>query len=140
MNVGVRRRLDRLGERHRALAWVLRVFDHYVGMNGRAAANSITLDGFLALFALSVLGSAILGFVSAGNHDIARRIIEGLGLRGQAATLITDAVNSARATAAASRRSPGCSASSSSARASRWRWRTRTTARGACAGAACSTA
>ncbi len=48
VGVDVRARFDRLGERFRPLGWALRVQDRYTAINGRALANSITLDGFLA--------------------------------------------------------------------------------------------
>ncbi len=96
MTIDVRGRLDRLGARFPPLAWLLRVQDRYTEMNGRAAANSITLDGFLALFALVVLAAAVLGFVSANDQGITHRIISSLGVKGSAERIITDAVNTAR--------------------------------------------
>jgi uncharacterized BrkB/YihY/UPF0761 family membrane protein len=89
-------RLARLGERIRPLGFLLRVQQRYNEANGRASANSITLDGFLALFALLVLAAAVLGFVSANDHDIAHRIVNSLGVKGNAEKIIVDAVNTAR--------------------------------------------
>ena len=74
----------------------LRVQDRYTAINGRALANSITLDGFLALFALIVLAAAVVGFVSANDHDITHRIVSSLGVKGSAEQIITDAVDTAR--------------------------------------------
>jgi len=92
----MRARMDRLGQRFRPLRWFLRVQDRYTAINGRALANSITLDGFLALFAIIVLAAAILGFVSANDHDITHRIVSSLGVKGSAERIITDAVDTAR--------------------------------------------
>jgi membrane protein len=85
-----------LGERFRPLGFVLRVQQRYNEANGRASANSITLDGFLALFALLVLAAAVLGFVSANDHDIAHRIVNSFGIKGNAEKIIVDAVDTAR--------------------------------------------
>jgi membrane protein len=93
---GASGRMARLGERIRPIGFVVRVQQRYNEANGRASANSITLDGFLALFALLVLAAAILGFVSADDHDIAHRIVNSLGVKGSAEKLIVDAVDSAR--------------------------------------------
>jgi membrane protein len=54
------------------------------------------LYGFLALFALLVLGVAILGFLSADNTHLAADIAGELGLTGQAARIITDSVEAAQ--------------------------------------------
>jgi membrane protein len=96
VTIDTRSRLDRIGDRVPPLAWLLRVQDRYTEMNGRALANSITLDGFLALFALVVLAAAVLGFVSANDQDITHRIVSSLGVKGSAEQIITDAVNTAR--------------------------------------------
>lgn len=56
----------------------------------------MTLYGFLALFAMLVLAIAILGFLSVGDTDLARTIADDLGLKGDAARIITDGVGAAR--------------------------------------------
>lgn len=96
MTIDVRGRLDRLGDRFPPLAWVLRVQDRYIEMDGRAAANSITLDGFLALFALTVLAAAVLGFVSESDQGITHHIVNALGVKGSAESIITSTVDTAR--------------------------------------------
>lgn len=96
VGIDLRARLDRLGERFPPLGFVLRVQDRYTAANGRASANSITLDGFLALFALIVLAAAVLGFVSASDQGVTHRLINSLGVKGSAEKIITDAVDTAR--------------------------------------------
>jgi membrane protein len=88
--------VERLGDRIPPLGFLVRVQQRYTAANGRASANSITLDGFLALIALIVLAAAVLGFVSADDHDIAHRIVSSLGLRGSTGKIVTDAVDTAR--------------------------------------------
>jgi uncharacterized BrkB/YihY/UPF0761 family membrane protein len=45
----------------------------YTEERGSALAASITLYGFLALFAMTALAIAVLGFLSAGGAHVARR-------------------------------------------------------------------
>ena len=40
-------------------------------LNGRANAAAITLYGFLALFAITLLAVAVVGFVDSGRQDVA---------------------------------------------------------------------
>jgi membrane protein len=68
----------------------------YVELNGRTSAAAITLYGFLALFALCVLAVAIVGILATGNDNIAHDIVSWLGLHGDAAKTVVDAVNTAQ--------------------------------------------
>jgi membrane protein len=72
------------------------VLGRYNALGGRNDAAAITLYGFLALFALTVLAIAVLGFVSAGEGDVAARLVNWLGVEGAAATTVTDAVETAQ--------------------------------------------
>lgn len=72
------------------------VQQRYTAEGGSALAASITLYGFLALFAVIVLAIAVLGFLSAGGAHVARDLPNQLGLSGQAARLVHEAVDSAR--------------------------------------------
>ena len=76
--------------------YVRAVLDRYRDLRGREEAAAITLYGLFALFALAVLAIATLGFISADDHNVAQRIVEGLGLHGSAATIVTDAVTKAQ--------------------------------------------
>ena len=90
LRVRVRERL-----RH-VLRWAADVQRRYSEIGGQALAGGIALYGFLAVFALLVLAVAVLGFISTGNSHLARDITHDLGLRGDAAHIIVDAVNAAR--------------------------------------------
>jgi membrane protein len=68
----------------------------YVQARGTALAASITLYLFLALFAVTVLTVAVLGFLSAGGAHVARDLPGQLGLSGSAARVVHNAVDSAR--------------------------------------------
>ena len=80
-------------ERLRAIA------QRYGELNGRLSAAAITLYGFLALFALCVLAVALVGILATGNDHVADDIVSWLGLHGDAATTVTDAVNTAQQSA-----------------------------------------
>jgi membrane protein len=88
----VRARLDRYAERHPRLKWLLLLIERYSFLRGSQTASSITLDAFLAVFALVVLASAIVGFVGAASTDLPRRIVDQLGISGAPARIIEDAV------------------------------------------------
>jgi membrane protein len=68
----------------------------YRELNGRVSAAAITLYGFLALFALCVLAVAIVGVLATGNDHVAEDIVNWLGLHGDAAKTVVDAVNTAQ--------------------------------------------
>jgi membrane protein len=68
----------------------------YTEMRGSALAASITLYGFLALFAVTALAIAVVGYLSAGGAHVARDLPNQLGLSGEAARLVHQAVDAAR--------------------------------------------
>jgi membrane protein len=92
----VRGRIDRVAERVPPLAYVLRILDRYNDLHGNVSANSITLTAFLALFAISLLAVAAIGYLDATDVDVATAITKWLGLSGDAANVVTSAVNTAR--------------------------------------------
>jgi len=68
----------------------------YTEERGSALAASITLYGFLALFAVTALAIAVVGYLSAGGAHVARDLPNQLGLSGEAARLVHQAVDAAR--------------------------------------------
>lgn len=96
----MKEKLDALGERWSWFGTVLRVQKRYSELNGNYLASSVTLSSFLSIFPLLLFAIAVLGFFSAGSPDLAGDIVEELGLTGDAATGVTNAV----ATAESSRR------------------------------------
>ena len=99
MALDLRGRVDRVAERVPPLAYALRVIDRYNDIHGNVIANSITLTAFLALFALTLLAVAVIGFLDQTNIDVAKEITKALGLSGDAAKVVTNAVNTARTSA-----------------------------------------
>jgi membrane protein len=91
----VKQKLQALGERWPWLGVTLKVLDRYGEVKGNNLAAGITLQAFLSVFPLLLVAIAVVGFVSAEGIDVAARFAEGLGLRGEAAQTITDAVAAA---------------------------------------------
>ena len=95
MALDLRRRVDRLGERFPPLGYVVRVQARYNALQGTTTANSITLYGFLALFALTLLAVAVAGILVTKNVDVTHRIVQSLGLEGSAAHTVERTVDNA---------------------------------------------
>lgn len=85
-------RLRRLGDRWRWLGTALRVQERFGELHGGPLAATITLSAFLSLFPLLLVTIAVVGFVSSGSDDLAVRAVERLGLTGEAAETVTEAV------------------------------------------------
>jgi membrane protein len=66
-----------------------------------ALATSITLSLFLSLFPILLIGLAILGFVSATDEELAARVVDDLGLTGDAAEFVVRGLESAENSRAA---------------------------------------
>lgn len=89
-------RLQALGERWPWLGRLLAVHVRVGETNGGATASAATVQFFVALFPLMIAAIAVLGFVSAGNDDLAADIIDNLGLEGNAAETIENAIDTAQ--------------------------------------------
>lgn len=88
--------LDKLGDRLPWLAPAVAVQRRYGEVGGNHLAAAFTLVTFLSLFPLLLAGVAVLGFVAAGSDtDLAGRIASQLGLTGEAARTLTEAVEAA---------------------------------------------
>lgn len=93
--------LDRVAARVSALRLPAAVHRRYGEIGGNHLAAAFTLQAFLSLFPLLLVGIAVAGFIVAGSgSDVTDRLIRELGLRGEAAGALEDAL----ATAASSRR------------------------------------
>lgn len=93
----IKGRLERLGERVRPLGVALAVQQRYSDLRGNNVAAAVTLQAFVSLLPLILVVVAIVGFVAANSGvDIAGRIIGSLGLTGDAARAVTDAVETAQ--------------------------------------------
>lgn len=91
--------LDRLlGPLARRWSWVataLKVQERFGEVRGSFLAAALTLNLFLSLFPLLLVLIAILGFITNSNTDLPKQIISNLGLTGNAATVVNNALEHA---------------------------------------------
>jgi len=88
-------KLRSLGERWPWFGTALRVQDRMSQINGNQLASSVTLSAFLALFPLLLVTIAVVGFLSSNDPNLGRDLVENLGLTGEAATIMQDAIREA---------------------------------------------
>src|SRR5581483_753324 len=92
--------LDKVAARIPFLKPVAAVQRRYGEVGGNQLAAAFTLQAFLSIFPLLLAGLAVIGFVSAHSHvtggaDLAGRLVDQLGLKGESAKMLTDAVHAA---------------------------------------------
>jgi membrane protein len=88
--------LDKIATKAPFLKPVAAVQRRYGDIGGNQLAAAFTLQAFLSIFPLILVAIAALGFVAAGSHtDVAGRLVSNLGLKGESAKMLTDAVGSA---------------------------------------------
>jgi inner membrane protein YhjD len=89
-------RLKQRGARLRArwpwLDVALSVQRRYGEVNGGYVASAVTLALFLSLFPLLLVALAVVGFFSAARADLAADLVGNLGLVGEAARTVEDAI------------------------------------------------
>lgn len=88
-------RLRALPSRWPWLAAVVAVQKRFGEVHGGFLAAAITLAAFLSLFPLLLLLTAAVGFFSAGDAGLAADVTSELGLQGDAADLVVDAIAAA---------------------------------------------
>ncbi|HEU5447552.1 MAG TPA: YhjD/YihY/BrkB family envelope integrity protein, partial [Acidimicrobiia bacterium] len=89
--------LDKLAARAPFLKPVAAVQRRYGDVGGNHLAAAFTLQAFLSLFPLMLVAIAVLGFIAVGSQtDVAGRLVDQLGLQGESARMVTDAVGSAK--------------------------------------------
>jgi len=86
-------RLNRLRKRWSWFDTTMAVQDRYSELEGGVVAAAVTLSIFISLFPALLVGTAILGYVAAGQVDLANQMIDKLGLTGTAAQTFRDAVD-----------------------------------------------
>ena len=93
----------RLGERFPFLVTAWAVQKRFGELNGSYLASAITLSSFLSLFPLLLVAISVIGFFSSGDPTLARDTVRFLGLSGSsdAATIVTDAIQTAEESKAA---------------------------------------
>lgn len=74
---------------------ILTVNDRFGAIGGGPLSSSIALATFVSLFPLLIVMIAVLGFISSTDADFAVQLVEQLGLRGRAAEVVRDALETA---------------------------------------------
>ena len=88
--------LDKIAVKLPFLKPVAAVQRRYGDVGGNQLAAAFTLQAFLSLFPLVLVAIAVLGFVAAGSEtDVSGRLVDQLGLQGESAKMMTDAVGAA---------------------------------------------
>ncbi|MGH9281236.1 MAG: YihY/virulence factor BrkB family protein [Acidimicrobiales bacterium] len=88
-------KLEELGRRFKPLGIALAMQQRYSEVRGNNVAAAVTLQAFLSLFPLMLVIVAVVGFVSNGGADVASSVISALGLTGEAAHAVQEAVMTA---------------------------------------------
>jgi membrane protein len=89
--------LDKVAVKYPWLEPVAAVQRRFGEINGNILAAAFAFNAFLSLFPLMLVAVAVLGFVAAGsNTDLAQKVVDEMGLTGQAADLVTNTINAAK--------------------------------------------
>lgn len=78
------------------LGWLLRVQERFGEIKGTALANGIALQTFISLFPLVIVAIAVVGFVSADDPMFGRDVVNELGLTGDEAESMIEAIDNAK--------------------------------------------
>jgi len=95
---GLKGKVYRLADRVPVLKRALEVQDRYNDLHGNNLAAAVTFQAFVSLFPLLLVAVAVVGFVAGNGTDVAGKVIGQLGLNGDAAKAVSDAVQAAKGT------------------------------------------
>jgi membrane protein len=93
----VRARIERIPGAHT----VLGIHRRYNEIDGNGLAAALTFHAFLSLFPLLLVVVSVIGFVASSGVDVADRVVRELGLSGEGASIMTDAIGTASSSAKA---------------------------------------
>jgi membrane protein len=93
---GIKAKILGVAEKFPPLLRVLQVQERYSDLHGNNLAAAVTFQAFVSLFPLLLVAVAIIGFLAGDGTNVAGRVIGELGLNGDAARAVEDAVASAR--------------------------------------------
>jgi membrane protein len=93
---GITGKLHQLGGRFPPLKWALKVQERYGDLHGNNLAAAVTFQAFVSLFPLLLVIVAVIGWIAGDGTNVAGRVISELGLNGDAANAVRDAVDAAR--------------------------------------------
>jgi membrane protein len=94
---GVRSKVLAFAQRRRWrwLGRALQVQYRFAELRGGDLASSVTTQSFLAIFPLALVAIAVLGYLNANSTDFASHVVDNLGLHGEAARTVTQALDTA---------------------------------------------
>lgn len=87
--------LTSLRQRYPWLDWTLTVNERVGAIGGGPLAASIAMAAFLSLFPMILVGIAVLGYFSADDTDFAQKVVDEIGLEGEAADTVLDSISAA---------------------------------------------
>ena len=93
---GVKAKILKVAERFPPLLRAIQVQERYGDLHGNNLAAAVTFQAFVSLFPLLLVAVAVIGFIAGDGTNVAGRVISELGLTGDAATAVRDAVDTAR--------------------------------------------
>ena len=93
---GIKAKILKMAERFPPLLRAIEVQERYGDLHGNNIAAAITFQAFVSLFPLLLVAVAVIGFIAGDGTNVAGRVIGELGLNGDAAQAVQDAVDSAR--------------------------------------------
>jgi membrane protein len=91
----IERLVTTLRERVPGLDTAMTVHERVGMIGGGPASSALALTAFLTLFPLLLVAIAVVGFFAADDIDFPARMVENLGLHGQAARMVLDAIDTA---------------------------------------------
>jgi membrane protein len=94
---GLKAKLQRFTDKVPPLRYALAVQKRYGELRGNNIASAVTFQAFVSIFPLLIFLTGVIGFVTQhADVDVSSRIVANLGLEGDAASAIHDAVDAAR--------------------------------------------
>ncbi|MCU1374182.1 MAG: putative rane protein [Actinomycetia bacterium] len=94
---GLKRRWHGLEERYTVVAVAAAVQQRFNEVHGGYVASAVTLAAFVSIFPLILVTVAVLGFISSGNHDVTRSVLDALAIpsSSEAAKTVSQAIATA---------------------------------------------
>jgi membrane protein len=95
---GLKRRWHALEDRYTVVQVIAAVQARFNELHGGYVASAVTLAAFVSIFPLILVILAVVGFISSGNHDVTRSVLDALAIPkgSEAAKTVTNAIGTAQ--------------------------------------------